>query len=177
MFLCIHLTDTYWVLLCDRYWHTLVAKIDKDFCLHGAFILILNLFQLGLYYFPADRISQGQCTDIWADGNQDPETTPFLPLPVEGVNKRAITKDVKKLGNSWQGSCQACRAVKKKGEREKGGEISLGRETEQRQLLPLQTHWRLFQAFSQSVNLPTTLGPKFCRVCCWRGGRALTTSH
>lgn len=39
-------------------------------------------------------------------------TTPFLSL-VEGMSKRSVMRAVSKLGNSSQGSCQACGADKK----------------------------------------------------------------
>lgn len=66
---------------------------------------------------------------------------------------------------------------KERGERERWGDLPRQRNRAKAAATTPDTHWRLLEAFSQSVNLPTTLDPKFCCVCCWRGGKALTTSH
>ena len=66
---------------------------------------------------------------------------------------------------------------KERGERERWGDFPRQRTRAKAAATTPDTHWRLFQAFSESMNLPTTLDPNFCHVCCWRGGKALTTSH
>lgn len=101
----------------------------------------------------------------------------LLSLPVEGMNKRSIMRDVSKLGNSWQARGQACGTARKSGmgERERWKDFP-SRESEKRQLVPLWTQWRLFQPLSESLNfsgcLRSQVLPVFASV-----GEGIPSSH
>lgn len=113
-----------------------------------------------------DRITPWQCNGIWSDDKQGSYTASFLPLPVEGLNKRSIVSDVRKPGSSRNyqklGSSGDCQE-ERRGIKEKGRKTSLGREQEQRKLIPLQAHaGDCFRLSLEAWPSPAALGPKYC---------------